>query len=99
MFQYQKLGPIYPKSMKLSHMTSLNVMLHVVVAVYRLGKIWNSPQLPAQFRNGLRPKHPPLLVCLSVVRRHKHPHDPQSYAGWSVTLLTVLNIQLRLVCG
>lgn len=79
--------------MKLSHMTSLNVMLHVVVAVYRLGKIWNSPQLPAQFRNGLRPKHPPLLVCLSVVRRHKHPHDPQSYAGWSVTLLTGPNIQ------
>ena len=34
-------------------MTNLNVIFHVVVSVYRLVKIWNSPQFPAEFRNGL----------------------------------------------
>ena len=33
-------------------MTSLNMIFHVVVSVYRLIKIWNSPQFPAEFRNG-----------------------------------------------
>ena len=34
-------------------MTNLNIIFHVVVSVYRLVKIWNSPQFPAEFRNGL----------------------------------------------
>ena len=33
-------------------MTNLNTMFHVVVSVYRLVEIWNSPQFPAEFRNG-----------------------------------------------
>ena len=33
------------------HHTNLNMIFHVVVSVYRLVKIWNSPQFPAE-RNG-----------------------------------------------
>ena len=31
----------------------LDMIFHVVVSVYRLVKIWNSPQFPVEFRNGL----------------------------------------------
>ena len=34
-------------------MTNLNMIFHVVVSVYRLVKIRNSPQFPDEFRNGL----------------------------------------------
>ena len=34
-------------------MTTLNMIFHVVVSVYRLVKIGTSPQFPVQFRNGL----------------------------------------------
>ena len=44
---------IYPKSIKLGQMTNLNIIFRVVVSFYRLVKIWNSPQFPAEFRNGL----------------------------------------------
>ena len=30
---------------------NLNMIFHVVISVYRLIKIWNSPQFPAEFRN------------------------------------------------
>ena len=33
-------------------MTNLNMIFDVVVSVYRLIKIWNSPQFPAEFQNG-----------------------------------------------
>ena len=39
--------------MKLGQMTNLNVIFHVVVSVYRLVTISNSPQFPVEFRNGL----------------------------------------------
>ena len=32
-------------------MTNLNMILHVVVSVYPLVKIWNLPQVPVEFRN------------------------------------------------
>ena len=41
------------KSIVLSQMTNLNMIFHVVVSVYRLVKIRNSPQFPDEFRNGL----------------------------------------------
>jgi hypothetical protein len=34
-------------------MTNLDVICRVVVSVYRLGKIWNSPQFPVQLQNVL----------------------------------------------
>ena len=39
------------KSIILGQMSNLNVIFHVVVSVYRLVKIWNSPQSPDKFRN------------------------------------------------
>ena len=42
-----------PKGIKLSQMTNLKVIFHVVVSVYRLVSISNSPQFPVEFRNSL----------------------------------------------
>ena len=52
-FKVHNLVSVYPKSIKLGQMTNLNMIFHVVVSVYRLVKIWNSPQFPVEFRNGL----------------------------------------------
>ena len=43
---------VHPKSIILGQMTNLNMVFHVVVSYYRLVKIWNSPQFPAEFQNG-----------------------------------------------
>ena len=43
---------VHPKSIILGKMTNLNMIFHVVVSVYRLVKIWNSPQFPTEFGNG-----------------------------------------------
>ena len=42
-----------PKSIILGQMINLDMIFHVVVSVYRVIKIWNSPQFPVEFRNGL----------------------------------------------
>ena len=47
-----KFVSVYPKNIKLGQMTTLNVIFHVAVSIYRLVNIWNSPQFPARFRNG-----------------------------------------------
>ena len=52
-FRVHNLIYIYPKSIKLGQMINLNMIFHVVVSVYRLVKIWNSPQFRVEFRNGL----------------------------------------------
>ena len=41
------------KNIILGQMTNLTMVFHVMVSVYRLVKIWNSPQFPAEFRNDL----------------------------------------------
>ena len=51
-FKVHNLVSVYPKSIILGQMTNLNMIFHVVVSVYRLVKIWNSPQFPDEFRNG-----------------------------------------------
>ena len=51
-FKVRNLVSVYPKSIILGQMTNLNMIFHVVVSVYRLVKIWNSPQFPDEFRNG-----------------------------------------------
>ena len=51
-FKVHNLVSVYPKSIILRQMTNLNMIFHAVVSVYRLLKIWNSPQFPAEFRNG-----------------------------------------------
>ena len=52
-FKVHNLASVHPKSLILGQMTNLNMIFHVVVSVYRLVKIWNSPQFPDEFRNGL----------------------------------------------
>ena len=51
-FKVHNLVSVHPKSVILGQMTNLNMVFHVVVSVYRLVKIWNSPQFPDEFRNG-----------------------------------------------
>ena len=51
-FKVHNLVSVYPKSIILGQMTNLNMIFHVVLSVYRLVKIWNSPQFPDEFRNG-----------------------------------------------
>ena len=45
------LASVHPKSIKLGQMTNLDKIFHMMMSVYRLVKILNSPQFPAQFRN------------------------------------------------
>lgn len=40
----RNLFSAYPESIKLDQMTTINVIFHVAVSVYRLVKIWNSSQ-------------------------------------------------------
>ena len=51
-FKIYNFASVHPKGIKLCQITTLNVIFRVVVSIYRLVKIWNSPQFPAQFRNG-----------------------------------------------
>ena len=52
-FKVHNLASVHPKSIILGQMTNLNMIFHLVVSIYRLAKIWNSPQFPDEFRNGL----------------------------------------------
>ena len=52
-FKVHNLVSIRPKSIILGQMINLDMIFHVVLSVYRLVKIWNSPQFPVEFRNGL----------------------------------------------
>ena len=51
---------VHPKDIILGQMTNLNMIFHVEVSVYRLVKLWNSPQFLDELRNGQYPK--PLLI-------------------------------------
>ena len=42
-FKVNNLVSVHPKSNILGQMTNLNMIFHVVMSVYRLIKIWNSP--------------------------------------------------------
>ena len=42
-FKVDNLVSVHPKSIVLGQMTNLNMIFHVVMSVYRLVKIWNSP--------------------------------------------------------
>ena len=53
-FKVHNLVSVYRRSLVLGQMTNLNMIFHVVVSVYRLVKIWNSPQVPDESRNGQR---------------------------------------------
>ena len=42
-FKVHNLVPVHPKNITLGQMINLDMIFHVVVSVYRLVKIWNSP--------------------------------------------------------
>ena len=42
-FKVHNLVSVYLKSVILGQMANLNMIVHVMVSVYRLVKIWNSP--------------------------------------------------------
>ena len=50
-FKVHNLVSVQPKSIILGQMMNLNMIFHVVMSVYRLVKIWNSPQFPIEFQN------------------------------------------------
>ena len=50
-FKVHNLASVHPKSIILGQMINVDKIFHVVVSVYRLVEIWNSPQFPAEFRN------------------------------------------------
>ena len=52
-FKVHNLVSVHPKSIILGQMINLDMIFHVVVSVYRLVKLWNSPQFPVEFQNGL----------------------------------------------
>ena len=54
-FKVHNLVSVHPKSIILGQMTNLNMIFHVVVSVYRLVKLGNSPQFPDEFRDGQYP--------------------------------------------
>ena len=42
-FKVNNLVSVHPKCIIIGEMTNLNMIFHVVMSVYRLVKIWNSP--------------------------------------------------------
>ena len=51
-FKVHNLVSVHPESIIVGQLTNLNMIFHVAVSVYRLVKIWNSPQFPPEFPNG-----------------------------------------------
>ena len=68
-FKVHNLVSIHPKSIILSQMINLDMTFHVMVSVYRLVKILNSPQFPVEFRNGL------LLPEVHINSQHATPQE------------------------
>ena len=67
-FKVHNLVSVHPKSIILGQMINLNMIFLVVVSNYRLVKIWNSPQFPAEFRNNQWKFSPlKLLIDLFIV--------------------------------
>ena len=73
-FKVHNLVSVHPKN------TNLNMIFHVVVSVYQLVEIWNSPQFPDEFRNGqfhicLTPQAQnavPKIIALLTYQTHQY---------------------------
>ena len=97
-FKVHNLVSVHPKSIILGQMINLDMIFHVVTSVYRLVKIWNSPQFPVKFRNGLY--YLPCLMCmhkLSPIKykvhitcyRVKSVEEPSGPSDWRFSLVSV----------
>ena len=79
------LVSVHPKSIILDQMTNLNMIFYVVLSVYQLVKIWNSPQFPAEFRNGKS-------IHKKLIRKHLHPITSKRGGGWGKKAAMLLPI-------
>ena len=67
-FQVHNLVSVYPRNIIVGQMINLDMIFHVVLSVYRLVKVWNSPQFPVEFRNGLRLCTCVITLCTFLYR-------------------------------
>ena len=51
-FKIHNLVVIQLKNTKLGQMTNLDMIFYMVVSIYKLDQIYNSPQSPARFESG-----------------------------------------------
>ena len=89
-FKVHNFVSFHPKTITLGHLTNLNLIFHVVVSLYRLVKIWNSPQFPAQFWHG---QLPPDNVSLTIMRKRAQ-HDASTKVSQCFICLVWKKIQL-----
>ena len=97
-FKVHNLVSVHPNSIILGQMINLDMIFHVVMPVYRLVKIWNLPQFPVKFRNGLY--YLPCLMHmheLSPIKYKVHitcymvksVEEPSGPSGWRFSLVSV----------
>ena len=72
-FKVHNLVSVHPKSIILGQMINLDMIFHVLVSVYRLVKIWNSPQFPVEFWNGL---------LYHLIKAHFPVEEPLVLESW-----------------
>ena len=66
-------------STKRGQITNVKVVFHMVVSIYKLDKIWNSTQSPAQPQSGqLR-----VVFELNTKTRHQNEKKIRSSTSWS----------------
>ena len=82
-FKAHNLVNAHPKNIKLGQMTNLDMIFYVMVSDYRLINIWNSPQFPVEFRNGL----------------YKSKICELGLANLQVFIYTQLNAPYNLICA
>ena len=86
-FKVHNLVSVHPKSNILCQMINLDMIFYVVVSVYQLVKIWNSPQFPVEFWNGLYECNlQPLKVYTKTV-----PMINRAFRRWSKPIRSYLN--------
>ena len=84
-FKVNNLVSVHPKSIILGQMINLDMLFHVLVSVYRLVKIWNSPQFPVEFSNGRYiPPYKSSLPCRGVTCFRELA---ESWGVWIVVLI------------
>ena len=75
-FKVHDLVSVHPKSSILGQMANLYMIFYVMVSIYRLVKIWNSLQFPAEFRNSsLSSRRLSNLVLGTLSNRRRRPDD------------------------
>ena len=102
-FKVHNSVSVPPKNIILSQMTNRNMIFHVVMSVYRFVKIGNSPQFPAEFRNGLCNSFLMVKMARSrarapnnddVAQHGGHPANNKSYSLGLQHISLILDIHI-----